>query len=104
MEVGGGRGGERRPEMRRPRGREQVLGRAEIGLPHRAHPAIGAGELGGPLDGVVPILCLPGQGIVLVPIGGEAAARVLHDHDVAALDEDIDVPGSPAKALVVGKP
>src|SRR4029453_2871933 len=44
------------------------------------------------------------QRVIIVPVGGEAAPRVLEDHDVAVLDEDVDVTGTPALALVVRKP
>ena len=104
VEVTGRRGGKRRHQMRRPRGREQILRRAEIGLPQRADLAVGVGKLGGPLDGIVAVRRFPRQWVVLVAVGGEAAARVLHDHHVAVLDEDVDVPGAPAQALVVGQP
>ena len=104
VEVGGRRGGERRPQMRRPRGREQVLGGPEIGLAHRAHVPIGIGEQGRPLDRVVTVLRLPDERLVFAATRGEAAAGVLHDHDVAVLDEDVDVAGAPAAILVVGQP
>ena len=90
--------------MGRPRGGEKILRGAEIGLPHGADLAVGVGEAGCPLDGVVAVLRLPHERIVLVPVGGEATARVLHDHDVPVLDEDVDVARAPAEILVVGEP
>src|SRR5579875_228843 len=89
--------------MRRARRGEQMLRDAEVRLAHRADPAVGIGQSRRPFDRVVAILPLPDERVVLIAVGSEAAAYVLHDDHIAALDEVIDIAGACAQVLVVGQ-
>ena len=62
-------------------GREH-LRRAHVGPGKHAHLAVGVGQRGDPLHGVVAVVGLVFEGIPLT-LGGVAAAHILHNHQVA---------------------
>ena len=98
--VAGGDDGADAGQMRRMADGGEHLRGSDIGAAEHADFAVGVGEGGGPLDGVVAVVGFVLEGVPLA-LGGVAAAHVLHhDHEAAPRRRDGEIG---AVVLVVGR-
>ena len=101
--VGRPNGHYHRRQVRRVQSRESGLVAPGVGVAHRADLAVAPRLPSDPLDRVVPVGCLLGEGVPLA-LGLEPAAHVLYRDDVASAREELALRYLSGRRLVVGGP